>query len=50
MSSRAELIAYFSKMRRRYAEKYLAAEYWWQRKEARAWVLHYGRLIRMLRP
>lgn len=41
-----DLIAYLKRQRRAFIDRYFLATLWVQRKDARAWVLHYGRLLR----
>jgi len=44
-------LAYFHRQRARYIGKYLTAEYWIHRTDARGNALHFGRLIRkMVKP
>jgi len=43
-----DLKAYFEKQRRTEIDRYLAAVYWAQRKDARSWCLHYGKLLRRM--
>lgn len=42
------VIEYFRKNRAENIRRYFAAKYWPDRRTARSWVLHYGRLIRKL--
>lgn len=43
------LIAYCARQRRAQISRYRGAKLWNTRRNAREWVLHYGRLIRKMR-
>lgn len=48
MSAQQALRDYFTRNRRLAIQRYRSARLWVQRRDARSWALHYGRLIRKL--
>jgi hypothetical protein len=44
----ADLIRYFRKCRADQVNAYRQAQFWPERRAARSWVLHYGRLLRKM--
>ena len=48
MTNAEALIVYFRRWRARNIRDYKRAKYWVHRRDARGWVLHYGRLIRKM--
>lgn len=47
-SDQRYLADYFRRCRANQIANYKHAEYWIQRRDARSWALHYGRLIRKM--